>query len=40
VKSSAWHDVAAILDDAVGAGHVAPAAALLVGRGSLVLVGH
>ena len=40
MKPSAWSEVAAIVDEAVGAGHVAPAAALLVGRGSLVLFEH
>ena len=40
MKASAWSDVAAIVDEAVGAGYVAPAVALLVGRGSLVLFEH
>lgn len=40
MKSSAWSEVAAIVEEAVGEGSVAPAAALLVGRGSLVLFEH
>lgn len=40
MSAPSWNEVAALLDDAAGAGHVAPAAALLVGRGSLVLFEH
>ena len=36
----AWNDVVAILDDAVGPGHVSPAAALVVGRGETIVFEH
>lgn len=40
MSEKAWSEVVGILEDAVGPGHVCPAASLLVGRGGLVVFEH
>lgn len=40
MNASAWKGVAGLVDEAAGAGHVAPAVSLLVGRGHHVLFEH